>query len=79
MPKWTMPDWMGPYADMFTELIDRDVEKTMDAYSAKCADLMASPVGRALATNAQVGLLVALRARGLLKDLPPCPVDGAGP
>ena len=75
-----MPSWMRQYEDLFIETGVLSVEATMGTYGAKAAHKIAdradeeAQVYRAMIVNAQVGLLTALRGRGLLKDVPPCPL-----
>lgn len=72
MSKWTIPPWMIQYEGMISDIGADGVEATMALYGQRCQDMLVTPEGRALSANAQVGLLVALHARGLLKDVPPC-------
>ena len=73
MSDWKMPDWMEPYKKFFSET--SDLENTMSGYNAKAADLIGTATGRAVATNAQVRMLVRLRSAGLLKEVPACPLE----
>lgn len=72
---WPMPDWMRQFEVMISDAAGPGVEDTMNLYGRKAAALMGTEEGRAISVNAQVGLLVALHARGLLKDVPPCPLE----
>lgn len=73
MTKWEMPEWMKPYQDLFSET--SDPEKTMSGYNTAASDLLGTEEGRAVATNAQVGLLVTLHTSGLLKETSACSLE----
>jgi hypothetical protein len=79
---WQMPPWMKSYESMFSDLGAFKVETYMNLYGSKCAHRLANVADaeanqdiRCLVVNAQVGLLVALKGAGLLKDVPPCPLE----
>ena len=72
MNKWEMPPWMHQYVSMISDVGAEGLEGTMGGYGASSQEVLVRPEGRAVAVNAQVSLLVALHARGLLKDVPPC-------
>lgn len=65
---WKMPDWMKPLEGYFQDSGGVGVETLMNTYGGKCGSrLSAADVElRAMIANAQVGLLVALRAAGLI-------------
>jgi hypothetical protein len=67
--QWKAPDWMKPYESFFRDLGALSVEANMNLYGAKAALRLANadPELRAIAVNAQVGLLVALKGAGLLR------------
>jgi hypothetical protein len=72
---WQMPDWMKQYADLITDTLPGGVDETMNKYGVGSSDVIATDEGKALSVNAQVGLLIALRSRGLLKEVPPCSLE----
>ena len=82
---WVMPDWLRQYEPHFRDLGAHKVETLMNCYGSKCATRLVK-MGMegqtqdaidlaALICNVQVGLLVALKGAGLLKDVPPCPLE----
>jgi len=82
---WQTPDWMRQYESYFSDLGANKIETLMNCYGSKCADRLVR-MGMnpktddaidlaALICNVQVGLLVALKSAGLLKDVPPCPLE----
>lgn len=73
MSTWKTPDWIKPYEQYFTGTAG--LEADMAGYSGNVAQQTATPEGRAIGANAQVGLLTALRAAGLLKEVPARPVE----
>lgn len=75
MSAWKTPDWVKPYEQYFVGVTKLDED--MAGYTGNVAQQMATPEGRAIGANAQVGLLTALRAAGLLKEVPACPVEKA--
>ena len=82
---WQTPDWMRQYESYFRDLGAHKIETLMNCYGAKCAGLLVkagtNPQAKdaidlaALICNVQVGLLIALKSAGLLKDVPPCPLE----
>ncbi len=71
---WTMPPELEQYRGFLRD-IGPGVEKVMSGYSGKAADLVMTDEGRAVSVNAQIGLLVVLKAAGLLVDVPSCPLE----
>ena len=76
MANWKMPDWMAQYEPLISDAGPDGVAATMDRYKSASAALLATDEGRALAVNAQVGLLVGLHAAGLLQEPQQCPLEG---
>ena len=72
---WTMPNWLKQYVPHMQDT-GEGVEKVMtDEFKAVVAEMQGTSEGRALSVNGQIGLLVALRAAGLLKEVLPCPAS----
>lgn len=73
--QWKMPEWMRPFEGYFNDRGALSVEASMNLYGAKCGNrlALADPDIHALIINAQVGMLVALQAAGLLTDGKPRP------
>ncbi len=67
---WKLPDWMKPLEPFINDAGGLSVETLMNTYGAKCGNRLAQAdvETRAMIINAQVGLLVALRAAGKLKE-----------
>lgn len=82
---WPMPTWLKPYEIFFRDTGAFSVEANMNMYGAKAGNRLAcaDPELRSILVNAQVGLLVALHAAGLLKEPPAersgTPGHGVGP
>ncbi len=69
MAKWTMPEWMEPYRDLFCNTGGNSVEELMSDKSANVAN-NAVRAALIVAVRSQVGLLTGMHERGLLaRDL----------
>ena len=78
MSGWTAPSWLRQYEGLLIDTGGRPVEELMNVPNAHVSDLLTQDpvVARSVLANTQVALLTALRARGLLLDVPACPLEG---
>jgi len=65
--KWTCPPWLRAYEALIPDLAGLDIEEIMNSRSKKIAEVNPESY-KLVAVNAAVGLLTALRAKGLLKE-----------
>jgi len=63
-----MQEWLKPYEQHISDTGGLPLDDLLRSYKAEAVVLMTTDAGRALAVNIQVGLLVRLRAAGLLKE-----------
>lgn len=61
------PDWMKPYVPHLVEIDPKELESIMNS-SFKTLNSDRLTAARQISANAQVGLLVALHQKGLLKE-----------
>lgn len=64
---WTMPDWMEPYRDLIGNTGGNEIERLMNLTGKDTAGNVILGA-LCIAVDSQVGLLHALKNKGLLKE-----------
>lgn len=77
MALWQTPEWLKKLEPFFEETAGEPLETLMAHYGHEAISVLVQRGrdARALLANTQVGLLVKLRAAGLLKEVPVCPQE----
>jgi len=65
--KWTCPPWLRAYEAYIPDLAGLNIEEVMNSRFGRIAEVNPEAY-KLVAVNAAVGLLTALRAKGLLKE-----------